>query len=89
MPTTIPITPVRNRPAQHAPITADSLRKLVDFENGSIDRRLYWDEEIYRLELERIFARTWLFVAHESQVANYGDFLTTFMGEDGVIVTRD
>src|SRR5580658_7687319 len=39
------------------------LETLVDVENGSIDRRIFWDEDIYRLELEKIFARCWLFVA--------------------------
>ncbi|CAG9263000.1 aromatic ring-hydroxylating oxygenase subunit alpha [Paraburkholderia caribensis] len=65
------------------------LREMVDLDRGLIDRRLFWDEPIYQLELERIFARTWLFVAHESQVSQPGDFLTTYMGEDGVIVARD
>ena len=64
------------------------LRSMVDLETGFIDRRIFWDDAIYRLELERIFARCWIFVAHESQVRQPGDFLTTYMGEDAVIVSR-
>ena len=64
------------------------LESLVDAENGVIDRRIFWDQAVYERELETIFSKCWLFVAHESQVANPGDFVTTFMGEDAVIVSR-
>src|SRR4051812_30114049 len=63
--------------------------KLVDREHGLISRLIMSDEEIYRLELERIFNRCWLFLAHESQVEKPGMFVTTWMGDEPVIVTRD
>jgi len=62
---------------------------LVDLATGQISREIFVNDEIYREELERIFARSWLFVGHESQIPNPGDFFVSSMGEESVILCRD
>jgi phenylpropionate dioxygenase-like ring-hydroxylating dioxygenase large terminal subunit len=54
--------------------------------DGLVSARIFGDPALYELELERIFTRTWLFVAHESEVPRRGDFVTRRMGGDPVIV---
>src|SRR5436309_688266 len=70
-------------------LRSDDLLGLVDGDKGLVERKIFSDEEIYQLELERIFARSWNFMCHESQVANAGDFFLSYIGEDRVIIVRD
>jgi phenylpropionate dioxygenase-like ring-hydroxylating dioxygenase large terminal subunit len=60
----------------------------VDPDRGRIPAVVFSDPEIYRWEQEAIFGRCWLFVAHESEVAAPGDYVTRYMGETPVIVVR-
>ena len=54
-----------------------------------LDRRVFTDPALFDLEMERIFGRVWVYVAHESQLRQPYDFLTTWIGRVPVVINRD
>jgi 3-phenylpropionate/trans-cinnamate dioxygenase alpha subunit len=69
-------------------IDLDNLEEFVSIERGEVDRRIFSDDEIFEQEMELIFGRAWLFVAHESQIKKAGDFVEAAMGRDNVLIVR-
>ena len=68
--------------------SVEYLKSLIDLDDGMISPQIFIDEDIYRLELEKVFGRSWLFLAHDSLIPNANDFFCTYMGGDPVIVAR-
>lgn len=64
------------------------ISELARLEECRVATRVASNPEIFDLELERIFDRAWVFVAHESEIPSKGDFVTRYIGKDPVIVTR-
>lgn len=56
--------------------------------NDRVHRRVYTDPAVFELEQQRIFNRSWLFAGHESQVPRRGDFITTQLAGQTLIVVR-
>jgi glycine betaine catabolism A len=55
----------------------------------SLPQKYFVSPEVFAEEQAKIFAREWLLVGHQSQIANVGDyFLTTIAGES-IVVVRD
>jgi phenylpropionate dioxygenase-like ring-hydroxylating dioxygenase large terminal subunit len=67
-------------------VPSSAIRALVS--PGRVHQRVYADPEIFKLELERIFGRVWLYVAHESQLKKPGDFVRAVLVPHEVLVTR-
>ncbi len=67
----------------------ESTRNLVDVERGLVSREIFSSETLFQQELETMFARAWLFVGHESQIPDPGDYFVSRMGAESVILCRD
>src|SRR6266567_1512313 len=67
----------------------DHLSDLANWKDGLISPAVHFDEELYRVEQERVFGRAWLVVGHEDMVRKPGDYVTNYMGEVPVIIVRD
>ncbi len=65
-----------------------NIRELVSEDGAYVSRRCWSDEHVYRLEKAAIFARSWLYLGHESQLKSPGDFIQAYMCETPVIVAR-
>lgn len=62
--------------------------QYVSDDAAAISRQVFTDTEVYKLERRYVFGRNWLYLCHDSQLQQPGDFLTTYMGETPVIVAR-
>ncbi len=67
----------------------DELAAIVRPQEGIVSRRIFADPEIYALEQERIFARGWFFIGHETEIPRCGDIVARQCGIDPVILVRD
>jgi phenylpropionate dioxygenase-like ring-hydroxylating dioxygenase large terminal subunit len=75
--------------ADDGTVLADGTRleDLVNRVDRVLSARVHTDQEIFDLEQERLFARTWIPVAHTTEFSEPGDFVTRRLGSDPVIVT--
>lgn len=67
-------------------LTLERLRHLV--REDRVHRDVYIDPAIFALEMERIHGRAWVYVGHTSQVPYPGDYVTTTIGLQPVIMSR-
>jgi nitrite reductase/ring-hydroxylating ferredoxin subunit len=55
----------------------------------ALEREFYTSQEDYQVDLDMIWYRDWLFVGHDCEVLNPGNYLTVQIGEYPVVVVRD
>lgn len=55
----------------------------------SLPPAAYTSSELWQLERERIFNRSWMLVAHVDQLAKTGDYVTVSVAGEPVMVVRD
>ena len=64
----------------------EAVRDLV--RETEVHRDVYIDQDVFQLEMAHLFANTWAYVGHDSQVANAGDYFGTTIGTQPVLMVR-
>ena len=52
-------------------------------------REMFTDPRLFELEMTHIFEGNWIYLAHESQIPNINDFLTTTIGRQPIFIARN
>lgn len=70
------------------PLSNAEIAGLV--EDKRVHKRVYIDPEVFELEMERIWGQAWIYIGHESQVPNAGDYFTSNINHKvPVVMVRD
>jgi len=70
-------------------IRSDMLSRLQARKPGfTFDRPFYIDPDFHRQDLEQIWYRDWLFVGHDCEIPNPGNYMTVQIGEYPVVIVR-
>lgn len=67
--------------------TPDAVSRLV--QQDQVHKDLYLSAELFELEQRTLFARTWIYLGHTSQLPEQGDFFTLDIAGQPVLVLRD
>jgi benzoate/toluate 1,2-dioxygenase alpha subunit len=65
----------------------EAIRALV--REDAVHRDVYRSQELFDLEMERLWRNTWVYVGHDSQVPNVGDYYSTEVARQPLIMLRD
>lgn len=70
-----------------------AVSQSTDREDAGLPQRLlpreyFFDEAIHGKEMRQIFARSWRWAAHQSELPNPGDYLTLSVAEESIVVLR-
>ena len=63
-----------------------AIRALVRAD--AVHRDVYLDPELFAIEMQELWAKTWIYVGHDSQVPEPGDFLSCTIGAEPVVMVR-
>lgn len=58
-------------------------------QDDRVHRAVYTEQEIFELEMLKVFGDTWVYLAHESEIPNNNDYKTGYLGKRPIIITRD
>ena len=64
------------------------LEILVKPGASEVHRDVFLSQHVFEQEMKTVFRRTWIYVGHDSQAPNKGDFITTTIGTQPVIMVR-
>ena len=53
-----------------------------------LDNRVYWDEQLFREEQDKIFSKVWKFVCHESELPEIYDYRTASVANTSLVLVR-
>jgi 3-phenylpropionate/trans-cinnamate dioxygenase alpha subunit len=87
-PGSMPATPSTQSTMETDPARGPAVPLCFDRSTGLLQRKAFADPTIFEMEMSGIFRRSWLFVGPGHWLARSGDFVTTRMGAEPVIVWR-
>ncbi len=68
----------------------DALHARIDalIRPQQVHRDVYTSPEVYRLEMKHLFPNAWVYIGHDSQTPNKGDYITAQIGDQPLLMVR-